>query len=258
MKVKDIVSIIENYADPTLAEDYDNVGLLIGDMEQDVNKIFITLDTNITTVKEAVKNGCDMIVSHHPVFFRGIKKIDYSTPEGLMVREIIKNDISLFAAHTNMDSAQGGINDKLAELFKLDNIKVLHIENPNINAGIGRVGELTKSISFKELCSISKEILHTTKVRAAGDFDKVINKLCVASGSCSEYIEDAIAIGCDAVITGDMKYHEMIDYTERGICIIDAGHYPTEIIVMDIFNDILKDTEIEIVKSKNTDIFTFI
>lgn len=256
MKVKEIIALMDEFANPDIAMDYDNVGLLIGDPEYEVKKIFVTLDVNAATVKEAVLNNCDMIVSHHPIFFKGVKKINYSTPEGKMIKDIITNSITLFAAHTNMDCAKGGINDMLAELFEMKNVEVLH--HVNDTEGIGRVGDLKEPVYFYSLCNIAKEILKTPHIRAAGNMQKVINRICVASGSCSEYIPDAISKNCDAVITGDMKYHDMIDYSERGICIIDAGHYPTEQIVMDIFCKILKNTDIEIIKSKNKDIFTFI
>lgn len=257
MKLKEIARIIENFANPQIAEDYDNIGLLIGDREKGIKKVLITLDTNLCTVNEAIENGCDMILSHHPIFFRGIKKIDYSTAEGQMVKNIIKNDISLFAAHTNIDSAKGGINDVLADIFGIENCRVLEPSLINPDEGLGRYGKLKNPVAFGELCDITREKL-STPIRAAGDFNKEIKTLCVAGGSCSEFIGDAIRKGCDAVITGDLKYHDMMSYSEDGICIIDAGHYPTEIIVLDIFEKLLSGTGVEVVKSKNTDVFKFV
>ena len=243
MKAKEIIKIIENICPERLAYSWDNVGLLCGDENKDVKKVFVTLDTNTNTVKEAISKNADMIVSHHPILLGGIKRIDYSTSVGQMLKLLIENNIPLFAAHTNMDTAKGGINDKLTD---------------DSSAGLGRYGRLEKTIKLGDFAEHCKKILGTPFLRVSGDFEKNINTVAVASGSCSEIIPLAYEKGSDVIITGDMKYHNMIDMTELGICVIDAGHYSTEICVMDIFEDILKDTDIEIIKSENKDIFKLV
>ena len=244
MKAKEIIKIIENICPERLAYSWDNVGLLCGDENKDVKKVFVTLDTNINTVKEAISKNADMIVSHHPILLGGIKRIDYSTSVGQMLKLLIENNIPLFAAHTNMDTAKGGINDKLAEMFELTDVKILDQHTDDSSAGLGRYGKLEKTIKFGDFAEHCKKILGTPFLRV--------------SGSCSEIIPIAFEKGADVIITGDMKYHNMIDMTELGICVIDAGHYPTEICVMNIFEDILKDTDIEIIKSENKDIFKLV
>lgn len=258
MKAKEIIKIIENVCPERLAYSWDNVGLLCGDENKDVKKVFVTLDTNINTVKEAISKNADMIVSHHPILLGGIKRIDYSTSVGQMLKLLIENNIPLFAAHTNMDTAKGGINDKLAEMFELTDVKILDQHTDDSSAGLGRYGRLEKTIKFGDFAEHCKKILGTPFLRVSGDFEKDINTVAVASGSCSEIIPIAFEKGADVIITGDMKYHNMIDMTELGICVIDAGHYPTEICVMDIFEDILKDTDIDIIKSENKDIFKLV
>lgn len=257
MKANKIIEIIEKICPKKLAYPWDNVGLLCGDSEKKVDTVFVTLDANITTVKEAISKGADMIVSHHPILLNGIKRIDYNTAEGQMIKLLIENDIPLFAAHTNMDTAHGGINDRLAKLLNLTNIKILEYHTEDNTAGLGRIGKLKNKISLEKFSYMCGEILNTT-VRAAGDLNTVINTVAVASGSCSEIIPLAKEKGADVIVTGDMKYHNMIDMTDLGICVIDAGHYPTEICVMDIFEDILKNCGIKIIKSENKDIFKFI
>lgn len=255
MKVSEIIEIIENKVPKHLAYDWDNVGLLIGNSEKKVKSVFITLDTNLSTVKEAISHNADMIISHHPIFFSPLKRIEYGTHEGDMIKLLIKNDISLYAAHTNMDTANGGINDKLAKLLNLSDIKVLE-ENPKFpGTGLGRYGNI-KSKTLSEFVEFTKSILNSP-VRFTGDENKMINTVAVASGACSELVPVAIKNCCDVLITADMKYHQMIDANEAGLCIIDAGHYPTEICVMDIFEEILSDTNLNIIKSKNKDIFKF-
>lgn len=258
MKVKHIIDKINSFCPQDLAYSWDNVGLLCGDEEKDVAKVFVTLDTNINTVTEAVNKKADMIISHHPILLGGIKNINYSTPVGKMIKLLIENNIPVFAAHTNMDLANGGINDRLADMFELLNVEILEESQKYENTGLGRTGTLKNPVPFCEFAKSCKQILNTPFVRTSGDMNKVVKKVAVASGSCSEIIPLAREKGCDVIITGDMKYHNATDMSETGINIIDAGHYPTEICVMDIFEEILDGCGLEIIKSENKDIFTFI
>lgn len=258
MKAEEIIEKLNDFCPPRLAYPWDNVGLLCGDSEKEIKKILVTLDTNVNVVREAVKVGADMIVSHHPILLGGIKRIDYASAEGQVIKLLIENDIVLFAAHTNMDTAEGGINDKLAEMLCLTDVKILDRHTDDPTAGLGRYGKLQKSVKFKKFAEKCKTILKTPFLRISGDFEREITTVAVASGSCSEIIPLAYEKGADVIITGDMKYHNTIDMTQMGICIIDAGHYPTEICVMDIFADILKDCGAQIIKSENKDIFNII
>lgn len=257
MKAKEIIKIIENFCPENLAYDWDNVGLLCGDGEKEVKSVFVTLDTNLTTVKEAVSKNADMIVSHHPILLSGIKKIDYTVAEGQMIKILIENNIPVFAAHTNMDTARGGINDVLAKMFDLSDVGIIDCHTDDQTAGLGRIGKLKTETTFSEFSKKCASILNSP-VRAAGDNNKIIKTVAVASGSCSEIIPLAKEKGADVIVTGDLKYHNTMDMTYLDICIIDAGHYPTEICVMDIFSDILKDTGLNIIKSENKDIFNFV
>lgn len=251
MKVYDIIEKIEKFAPRALSCSWDNPGFLCGDKNREVNKILLSLDVDLETVYEAIEVGADMIVSHHPIFFSGLKRIDFSTPEGKMVELLIKNDISVFAAHTNMDAAEGGINDKLAEIFELSNVKVL--EPLDEKCGIGRFGVLKEEMSAEVFCEIVKEKLNTPFVRLTGNGN--IKKLAICSGSGGEYFSYAKENGCDALLTGDVKYHTAIEAKENGILVIDAGHFPTEKIVCGIFEELLSDLHVILVKSKSRDIF---
>ena len=258
LTVNDIAMMIEAAAPLSLAYSWDNPGLLVGSRRKEVSKMLITLDTNLFTVNEAIEQGCDMIVSHHPILFRGTKKADYDDPIGRLLELLIKNDIAVYAAHANMDNAPEGINARLAEIFELEDVKVLEPDEKLPGAGLGRFGKLQKSMTAVELCKLVKERLDTPAVRAAGDMIRPVSTLCVASGSCAECIDTAIEKGCDAIITGDLKYHETMDAAEKGIFIIDAGHYPTEVMVKDIFSGLLKNKGAEIVISRAADVFKFI
>lgn len=258
MKVRDVLKKIEEFAPPALAYSWDNVGLLVGAPEREVKRILITLDSDLNIIQEAVSKGCDLIVSHHPMFFKGVKRIRLDETQGKAVELLIKNDISVIAAHTNMDCAANGVNQGLAKLFKLTDVEVLE-ENPDFSGcGLGRVGNLREPVTLKELTELAKEALRVSGLRAAGDENTVISRIAVAGGSCSEVIPLALAKGCQAIITGDMKYHETIDAVNSGICVIDAGHYGTEHHVIGIFEEILKPLGVEMLHSENPDVFSFI
>ncbi len=256
MKAYEIAQLIEKEAPQELAYSWDNVGILCGDGKKEVKKALLTLDTNENTVDEAIQNKCDMIISHHPILLGGIKRIDYSSADSRMLRKLIQNDITVFAAHTNMDTAEHGINDALALLLDIKDAEI--IEKNGEKTGLGRYGKLIHAATLREFAEMVKEKLGTPHVRTAGNLGKTVITAAVASGSCAELIPAAHALGCDVIVTADMKYHNMIEAAESGIAVIDAGHYPTEIIVMDIFERILRQTNIITVKSKNTDIFTYI
>ena len=225
MKAKEIIKIIENICPERLAYSWDNVGLLCGDENKDVKKVFVTLDTNINTVKEAISKNADMIVSHHPILLGGIKRIDYSTSVGQMLKLLIENNIPLFAAHTNMDTAKGGINDKLAEIFELTDVKILDQHTDDSSAGLGRYGRLEKTIKFGDFAEHCKKILGTPFLRVSGDFEKDINTVAVASGSCSEIIPIAFEKGADGVIMcgchpGDCHYSTGNYYARRRMTLL--------------------------------------
>ncbi len=256
MKIYEIEKFIERTAPKSLAYEWDNPGLLVGDKNKDVKKVLATLDVTAAVVREAADAGADMIISHHPIFFNPVKKIEYGTPEGETVRLLIQNDIALYAAHTNLDAAEGGINDKLAEIFQISNVKTLEPREDNPSVGLGRYGKGKREVNFASFTEITKMLLRTP-IRFAGDESRIIKTVAVAGGACSELIPAAIEADCDVIVTSDMKYHEMLDAYDRGICVIDAGHYATEICALDIFEDMLKPLGLEIIKSTHRDVFKF-
>ena len=251
MKAFEIGKKIEEFAPFGLACSWDNPGFLCGDPNRQVKKVLLSLDVNLSTVKEAVKIGADMIVSHHPLFFSGLKKIDFSTHEGKIVELLVKNDIAVFAAHTNMDAAENGINQRLAQIFDLGDICVL--DPIDDTCGIGRMGLLKESVRAEDFAELVKKKLNTPFVRISGDC--LIKKLAICSGSGGNYFSLAKANGCDALLTGDVKYHDAQDAVDCGICVIDAGHFPTEKLVCEIFEEILYNLPLELVKSESKDVF---
>ena len=258
MLVKEIIKKIEERAPLSFAYDWDNSGFLCGDPEMDAKKIYLTLDTNMYTVNEAAKMGADMIISHHPIMFGGINKIDFSKPSGAVIKTLIKNDIALYAAHTSMDTAKDGLNDMLAKKLGIIETEVIDGEGYPEGCGLGRIGDIDTAADLKSFAGYVKKALSTPFVRISGDTDTLIKRVAVGSGACSELIPAAVKMGADVMVTADMKYHDAIDGVENGIAVIDAGHYPTENFVTGIFADILSCTGCEIIYSSEKDIFSFL
>lgn len=258
VKVSEIIKKIEEFAPRELAYDWDNTGFITGDKNKDVKKVFITLDMFKETVDEAVKYGADMIISHHPIMFRGIKTVDYNSQQGYILKELIKNDIALYAAHTSMDCAKGGINDVLAKKLGIFDTQVIEKSNIYKDCGLGRIGKLKKKTTLKEYAELVKKELATPFVRVCGDLDKEIETVGVGGGACDDLIDTARGMGADLFVTADMKYHIASDSVESGICVIDAGHYPTEVFVCEIFKNLLYGLDVEIEVSKHKDVFKVI
>ena len=258
VKVKEIVSKIEEFAPCELAYDWDNTGFITGDPEKEVKKVYITLDMFKENADEAAECGADMVISHHPVLFKGIQKIDLNSQDGYVIKKLIENDIALYAAHTSVDCAEGGINDILAKKLGLKETRVIEENDKNKNAGLGRVGTIENSVLLKDFANEVKKALNTPCVRVCGDLDREIKTVAVGGGACDDLIEKAKELGADVMVTADMKYHISAQSVDSGICVIDAGHFPTEVFVIDIFEDIIKGMGVEIVKSTGTDVFKFI
>lgn len=252
MKLSEIAKLIEAEFPQSDAYEWDNVGILFGSKNKEVKKALLSLDVNLAVIKEAIENKVDLIISHHPILFGGIKKINDDSLNGQILLALAENNIAVYSAHTNCDVGKNGINARLAEIFNLADVSCLE------ETGLGRIGNLEKELSLSDFAELVKSKLNTPFLRIAGDTDKPIKTVAIGSGACADSIPVAIAKGADVMITADMKYHDMINFSETGIAVIDAGHYPTEIIVMDIFEKILKNCDLTLIKSQNTDIFKFI
>ena len=258
VKVKDIVEIIEKAAPLSLAYEWDNSGFICGNPEKEVKKVFLTLDMFKSNIDEAVELGVDMIVSHHPILFSGIKKIDFCSQQGYIVKKLIENDIALYSAHTSMDCAAGGINDVLAQKLGIKGTRVIEKNEKCDGCGLGRIGKLEKEMSVGEFAQVVKDALSAPFVRVAGDFDKKIKTVAVGGGACDDLIPAAIEMGADIFVTADMKHHITADSIDCGIAVIDAGHFATEVFVKDIFEKLLEGTDVEIFKSNERDVFNIV
>lgn len=262
VKVKDLMKEMEKIAPPFLKESYDNVGLMVGDNEKEVKKVLLALDCTKKVVEEAKKAEADLIITHHPLIFRKPSRIVREDLQGWKIIELIKNDISLYSSHTNLDSVKGGINEEIINVLGFNNSKL--IEKSEVKgfegAGIGRIVTLEQEISVEELITTVKEKLSIKNLRAVIGKNK-IKKIAVVNGSGQDYFGKALSMGADCIITGDTTYHFVSDYKELGVTILDAGHFPTEWL---IFLKVMKRLEekfeeIEFIHSEvSEDPYTFV
>lgn len=223
--VADIAKSMEELAPLEFALEWDNVGLQIGQADQNVSSVLVTLTITPKVLETAIKEKVDLIIAHHPLIFEPIKKLITNEPLGNMLRTILINDLALYVSHTNLDQAPQGLNYWLARDVGLENQKVL-VPHLNSEVGLGRVGNV-KSIELKQLAHNLEKMWETT-IRVVGDLKQEINLCAVAGGSGGDFIQQAKLSGADVLITGDVSYHDAIDAKNMGLAVIDAGHFATE------------------------------
>ncbi len=253
--VKDIAMEIEKIAPLGLAEEWDNVGLMVGDYNQEVKKVLTCLDVDIRVVSEAVDKGCNMICSHHPLIFSRLSSITSDTVLGKILLKAMENKVAIYSAHTNLDCAKGGTNDFLCSLFELSDVEILS----EIGEGnLIRKGTLKKPIELSEMAKIVAKKLGQKTIKIIGDKNKVVSTVAICSGGGGDYIGD-VSGNCDLYITGDIKYHMARKAYDENLCVIVAEHYNSEIFAKEILKNILKDVPVEVLESQeNKDVYNYI
>lgn len=230
VNVADIIKILEEIAPPAMAEDWDNVGLMLGRRCKAVKKLLLALDITGEVVQQAIAQKADMIITHHPLIFRGLKRVTDNEWQQELLLTLAEKGIAVYSAHTNLDCVSSGVNDVLAKKLHLDNVDVLDSDN-----GLGRIG-IVPACSLQEFAAMVKKILRADYV-AVGDAGKQVHKVAVCGGAGSDLISLALLCGADTLVTGDIKYHEAQQAVFSGLNVIDAGHQPTELPVMDDLAD---------------------
>lgn len=259
IKVNNIIEEMESIAPTYLKEDFDNVGLMVGDRDKEVKKVLLALDCTLKVIEEAKNENIDLIITHHPLIFRKPSSITTDTLQGKKIIELIKNNISLYSSHTNLDSVENGLNHKIVSILGFNDSTILEKNKRDDNAGLGRLVSLDEEISLEELVSKIKGTLNISNLRVVKGNNKV-SKIAVINGSGQDFISKAVALGADCIITGDTTYHFASDYKEMGISILDVGHFASEQIIFFNVMERLKEKfkDIEIVTSKvEEDPFSF-
>ena len=228
--VNDLVKLLEELMPSNLAEDWDNVGLMLGRKGKTVKKILLALDLSKEVVEQAVAQKIDLIITHHPAIFKKLKRVVDNDWQQELLLTLAENGIAVYSAHTNLDCVSAGVNDVLAKLLKLEDIEVLDDSN-----GLGRIG-VVEEASLAEYAQVVKAALKADYV-AVADAGKKVHKVAVCGGAGSDLIDLALAKGADTLVTGDVKYHSAQQAVFSGLNIIDAGHQPTELPVLEKLAD---------------------
>ena len=240
MKIKEVLSALERFAPLPLQEGWDNAGLQIGLTEAEVSGALLCLDVNEAIVDEAIEKGCNLIVSHHPLLFKGLKTISDADYVQRTVMKAILNRIAIVSMHTNMDNAKGGVNYKIAEHLGLHDVEFFAEKSGNIEAGSGVVGLLPEPMSATAFIQLVKERFGVKCAQCNELLLRPINKVAICGGSGDFLLADAIAQGADAFITGEMHYHVYFGQEQKiQICVI--GHYESEQFTSEIFKSIIED-----------------
>jgi len=262
VSVQEVMDIMEELAPRAYAEAWDNPGLLVGSPAQETARIVVCLDVSDAVVQFAVENDAHLIVSHHPMIFHAMKQIHTDTPLGGRIAELLKYDIAVFAAHTNLDIAEGGVNDVLAKAVGLEKLTHFVVEGQDESGesySLGRVGELAEPMTIATFAAQVRDALPTAHVRYVSAGARPVQRVALCSGSGAEYIARAAAMGADAYLTGDVRYHDAQHAVELGLHVIDAGHFGTEFPVVAVLKkkletalaarglaaDVLDDTQSE-------------
>ncbi|HIW21598.1 MAG TPA: Nif3-like dinuclear metal center hexameric protein [Candidatus Dorea intestinavium] len=226
MNCKDIIEKIEEKYQLSYACDWDNVGLLVGREEKEVKTIYIALDATKQVVERAISNKADLLITHHPMIFSGLKRVNDKDLVGSKVVALLQNDITYYAAHTNYDVKQ--MADLAAKKLRMEETKVLEITKEEEELGIGLYGNLPEPVSIRELGELIKNKFHIDTVKIFGDLNKKVTNVAISPGSGKSMITPSLEVGAEVLITGDIDHHTGIDAVDEGLLIIDAGHYGLE------------------------------
>lgn len=251
LKLNEVIRIIENAAPADYALSYDNPGLAYGDYDKKIENILIALDITEDVTDEAIRKNCQLILTHHPLLFKGADSITADTAKGRKIIKLIRKDIAAYSAHTNLDAAPSGLNDMLVEKLGLKSLE--HMEG-----SIGRIADI-EEIKLSDLILLIKDRLGIRHLRYSGNKDWKIKRVGIINGAGADMTGEMELAGCDAVITGDVKYHEALDAYENGTAVIDAGHFGTEWeIFRDKIHELLGNEDINLIDSElMEDIFIF-
>lgn len=241
--VADIIKVMETLAPLRLAEEWDNVGLQVGQLDWPVRSIWVALDPLYDVVDGACRNGVDLLITHHPLIFNPLRCVNFDTPVGSVIQAAAGHKLAIFAAHTNFDSAADGINDVLAFRVGLADLKVLKRgDHPCEDAatddiqkqGLGRVGALEETMELLPLALSIKKKLGLKYIKIAGKPDLTVRRVAVCSGSGSSLMKDFYSSGAQVFISGDLRYHDAREVEALNLGLIDMGHFASEYLAIEV------------------------
>ena len=261
----DLIAKIEDYAPKSLAWEKDTIGLQLGNPKKEIHRVMTTLDVRPEVVQEAIDQQVDFIFSHHPMMFHPAKNLDLSVPQNAMYADLIKHDIVVYAAHTNLDAAVNGMNDWLAAALQLNDVQPL-IPNDDGQTGLGRIGQLTEPQTVATYAGFVRDLFQVKAVRViANDLQRPIQRIAVLGGDGGDEYPQALAAGADAYVTADFYYHTAHDVLADDFVVIDPDHHMEAIAKQQMVN-LIKDWQTEnswhletvFASTTNTDPYTYI
>jgi len=240
VKIKEVLSALERFAPLPLQESWDNAGLQVGLTETEVSGALLCLDVNEKIVDEAIRKGCNLIVSHHPLLFRGLKTISDLTDVQRTVMKAIQKGICVISMHTNMDNAKGGVNYKMAEKLGLREVQFLAPKMVDgVESGSGVIGELPEAQASDDFVLAVKKVFGVECAMCNELLRRPVRKVALCGGAGDFLLDEALKAGADAFITGEMHYHQYFGYEQQiQICVI--GHYQSEQYTAEIFRNIIE------------------
>ena len=238
MRLREVTSILEEWAPLEYQESYDNSGLIVGDPNIEITGALLTLDSTEEVVEEAIKKGANLIIAHHPILFGGIKQLNGKNYVERTIIKAIKNDIAIYAFHTNLDAVINGVNSKISDKLSLINRSILKKRKENNKVGSGMIGDLKTPMQELEFLNFIKKEFKAGSLRYTNILNKDVLRVAVCGGSGSFLLEDAIKEGADVFVTSDFKYHQYFD-AENKIVIADIGHYEAEICTQELIYEYL-------------------
>ena len=239
MKVKEVLNALERFAPLPLQESWDNAGLQVGLTEAEVSGALLCLDVTERIIDEAVEKGCNLMVSHHPLLFRGLKTISDLTDVQRTVRKAIQHDVCVISMHTNMDNAQGGVNFKIAEKLGLTDVGFMSPKRVGeTECGSGVIGTLPEPMASDDFVLRVKQAFGVECAMTNELLRRKVSRVAICGGAGDFLLDEAVGQGADAFITGEMHYHQYFGYEQQiQICVI--GHYQSEQFTTEVFRDII-------------------
>ena len=238
MIIKQITDVIERFAPLGWQESYDNAGLIVGRPDDEVHKALLAVDVTEEVLDEAEAEGCDIVLTHHPIVFHALKRFNSADPVQRCVERAIRSRIALYACHTNLDSAPGGMSWRLAEMLGVGKLEVLQPSEAGEGVGFGVVGELPESADTLEFMRFIQRRLEVKTIRHSDIVTSAVRRVAVCTGAGASLIGDARRAGADIYITADLKYNDFMT-PDKALTVADIGHFESEYCAIELLFDIL-------------------
>jgi len=247
MLLADLIRFFDQFAPGHLAEEWDNVGLLVGDPAAEIERVLTCLTLTPDVAEEAVANENDVIVTHHPILFRPVQRITSQSSEGSILLKLIQAGVAVYSPHTRYDNAADGVNTQIADKLEIQHLQPLKpvvadtATGSDMEPGAGRFGSLPSQRILAELISMIKERFEIETVGVIGDQSRSVQTVGIACGSAAGFMTDAQRVGCDLFITGEARFHDCLAARTMGLAMILLGHYASERFAMEHLADILSE-----------------